>query len=211
MAVKPRRAYNSPQRDKQTNATRRSILVAAHELFEADGFPAVTMAAIARQATISLPTVYLYFPGKAALVASLAEDVAASSDLSVEQVESEGHPVKSSGSPPASFVGSTSAPGSSRTFSVPPGEPTTACPRPAACGTSATWRPYEGRLPRSTTAVPCRATSLSTVLSTRSMRWPARTSTVSWCETVDGHPISTSDGCSDWPVGSSSTSPASRQ
>jgi AcrR family transcriptional regulator len=94
MAVKPRRAYNSPQRDKQTNATRRSILVAAHELFEADGFPAVTMAAIARQATISLPTVYLYFPGKAALVASLAEDVAASSDLSVEQVESEGQPVQ---------------------------------------------------------------------------------------------------------------------
>jgi AcrR family transcriptional regulator len=94
MSVKSVRSYNSPQRDQQTNATRRSVLAAAEELFTKNGFPAVTMKAIAHQATISLATVYLYFPGKAALVAALAEEVAASADLSVEQVEDETDPVQ---------------------------------------------------------------------------------------------------------------------
>jgi AcrR family transcriptional regulator len=94
MPVKSLRSYNSPQRDEQTNATRRGILAAAEKQFTKNGFPAVTMRAIAHQATISLATVYLYFPGKAALVAALAEEVAASADLSVEQVEDETDPVQ---------------------------------------------------------------------------------------------------------------------
>jgi AcrR family transcriptional regulator len=94
MAVKSVRSYNSPLRDDQTNATRRGILAAAEEQFTKNGFPAVTMKAIAHQATISLATVYLYFPGKAALVSALAEEVVASADLSVEQVEDETDPVQ---------------------------------------------------------------------------------------------------------------------
>jgi AcrR family transcriptional regulator len=94
MSVKSVRSYNSPLRDEQTNATRRGILAAAEEQFTKNGFPAVTMKAIAHQAAISLATVYLYFPGKAALVAALAEEVAASADLSVEQVEHETDPVQ---------------------------------------------------------------------------------------------------------------------
>jgi AcrR family transcriptional regulator len=94
MSVKSVRSYNSPQREQQTNATRRSVLASAEELFTKNGFPAVTMKAIAHQAAISLATVYLYFPGKAALVAALAEEVAASADLSVEQVEDETDPVQ---------------------------------------------------------------------------------------------------------------------
>jgi AcrR family transcriptional regulator len=94
MSVKSVRSYNSPVRDEQTNATRRGILAAAEEQFTKNGFPAVTMKAIAHRATISLATVYLYFPGKAALVAALAEEVAASADLSVEQVEHETDPVQ---------------------------------------------------------------------------------------------------------------------
>jgi AcrR family transcriptional regulator len=94
MSVKSVRSYNSPLRDEQTNATRRGILAAAEEQFTKNGFPAVTMKAIAHQAAISLATVYLYFSGKAALVAALAEDLAASADLSVEQVEDETDPVR---------------------------------------------------------------------------------------------------------------------
>jgi len=94
MSVKSVRSYNSPLRDEQTNATRRAVLAAAEELFTKNGFPAVTMKAIAHQAKISLATVYLYFTGKAALVAALAEEVAASADLSVEQVEHETDPLQ---------------------------------------------------------------------------------------------------------------------
>ncbi|GAC1339582.1 MAG: TetR/AcrR family transcriptional regulator [Candidatus Dormibacteria bacterium] len=94
MSIKSDRSYNSPQRDEQANATRRHILRAAGELFSKSGFPAATMKGIASHAAVSLATVYLYFPGKAALVAALAEDVAASPDLSVEQVEREGDPVQ---------------------------------------------------------------------------------------------------------------------
>lgn len=94
MAVKSARQYHSPERDEQANATRRHILGAAEELFANKGFAAVTMPAIARQARVSPATVYLYFPGKAALVAALAEDVAASPDLSVEHVELEHDPIQ---------------------------------------------------------------------------------------------------------------------
>ncbi|MBJ7595798.1 MAG: helix-turn-helix transcriptional regulator [Candidatus Dormibacteraeota bacterium] len=94
MSVKPARAYKSPQRDEQANATRRCIIVAAGELFAKSGFAAVTMQGVARHAGVSLATLYLYFPGKAALVAALADDVVTSPDLSVEQVEHEGDPVE---------------------------------------------------------------------------------------------------------------------
>lgn len=94
MAVKSSRHYNSPERDERANATRRHVLMAAEELFAKSGFAAVTMPAIARQARVSSATVYLYFPGKVALVAALAEDVAASPDLSVERVEREQDPIQ---------------------------------------------------------------------------------------------------------------------
>ena len=93
MSVKSRRSYNSPQREEQAQATQRRILAAAMELFATRGYPAITMAEIARQAGVSLPTVYLYYPGKAAIVGALADEVTAASDLSVEQVEGEPDPV----------------------------------------------------------------------------------------------------------------------
>ena len=93
MSVKPRRPYNSPHRAEQVNATRRRILNAAQELLTAHGFVAVTMEAIAQRASVSLATVYHYFPGKATIVAALADEVVAAADLSVEQVEREPDPV----------------------------------------------------------------------------------------------------------------------
>ena len=67
-AVKARRAYNSPRRQQQAEATRRAIIEAAHELFHRDGYPATTMEAVADTAGVSLKTVYLAFATKAGLL-----------------------------------------------------------------------------------------------------------------------------------------------
>ena len=63
-----RRTYNSPRRQQQAAATRRAILDAAGRLFECDGYPATTMDAIAREAGLSLKTVYLPFSTKSGLL-----------------------------------------------------------------------------------------------------------------------------------------------
>lgn len=94
MRVKSRRSYNSPQREQQAQATRRHLLAMATKLFTARGYPAVTMAEIAREAGVSLATVYLYYSGKAALVAALADELVAAPDLSIEQLEREPDPVR---------------------------------------------------------------------------------------------------------------------
>jgi AcrR family transcriptional regulator len=93
MNVKRRRRYNSAQRAVQANATRSQILATAEALFAARGFATVTMESIAREAGVSLATVYVHFGGKSAIVAALAEQVVAARDLSVEQVEQEVDPV----------------------------------------------------------------------------------------------------------------------
>src|SRR3954453_6773443 len=68
--VKPRR-YDSPRRREQAAATRRDILDAAERLFERDGYPATTMAAIAKEASVALKTVYLAFETKSGLLRAL--------------------------------------------------------------------------------------------------------------------------------------------
>ena len=87
------RAYSSPQRDEQANATRRRILEVAQQLFADEGFAAVSLSRIAQRAGVSQATVYLYFPGKAAIVGALADELTSMPDLSVEQVEREADPV----------------------------------------------------------------------------------------------------------------------
>lgn len=94
MAVRPARHYRSPQREEQANATRRNILDAAERLFAEHGFAGVNMQRIASEAGVSLATVYLYFPGKAAMVSAMADAITASPDLSVEQVEQEAVPIQ---------------------------------------------------------------------------------------------------------------------
>lgn len=94
MTVKPSRAYHSPQRDEQVNATRRTILAAVEELFAERGYAGVTISQVAGRAGVSVASVYLYFPGKAAMVAAMADALTASPELSVEQVEREANPVR---------------------------------------------------------------------------------------------------------------------
>jgi AcrR family transcriptional regulator len=66
-----RRAYNSPRRQQQAAATRRTILEAAERLFLQGGYPATTMEAIAAEASVSLKTAYLPFSTKSGLLRAL--------------------------------------------------------------------------------------------------------------------------------------------
>ena len=69
--VKSKRPYESPRRQAQAEATRRDILAAAQRLFEARGYPATTMAEIAKEAGVALKTVYLAFQTKSGLLRTL--------------------------------------------------------------------------------------------------------------------------------------------
>jgi AcrR family transcriptional regulator len=69
--VKPRRPYHSPRRLEQAAATRRAILGSAQLLFEAGGYPATTMEAVAAESGVSLKTVYVAFATKSGLLRSL--------------------------------------------------------------------------------------------------------------------------------------------
>ncbi len=90
----PRRGYHSPKRQQQASGTRRRILATAEQLFATRGYAAVTMDTIAREAGVSLATVYLHFPGRAAVIGGLAEEIAAAPDLSVELVIQNADPVE---------------------------------------------------------------------------------------------------------------------
>jgi AcrR family transcriptional regulator len=70
-SVKPRRPYDSPRRREQAAATRQEILDAAQRLFERDGYPATTMAAVATEARVALKTVYVAFETKSGLLRAL--------------------------------------------------------------------------------------------------------------------------------------------
>ena len=65
------RPYDSPRRREQAAATRLAILGAAEALFVRDGYPATTMAAIAREAGVAPKTVYLAFETKSGLLRAL--------------------------------------------------------------------------------------------------------------------------------------------
>jgi AcrR family transcriptional regulator len=65
------RPYDSPRRRAQAEATRQAILDAAQRLFEAHGYGATSMPAIAEEAGVALKTIYVYFDTKAGLVHAL--------------------------------------------------------------------------------------------------------------------------------------------
>lgn len=70
-AVKGPRPYRSVVRREQAAATRLRILEAARRLFERDGYTPTTMAAIAKEARVSLKTVYLAFETKSGVLRAL--------------------------------------------------------------------------------------------------------------------------------------------
>lgn len=88
------RQYRSPERSERRNRTQLAILEAAEEVFRTRGYGAATMQAVAHLAGVSLPTVYLYFGSKPALVRSLADLVTGSADLNVGRALAEASPVR---------------------------------------------------------------------------------------------------------------------
>jgi AcrR family transcriptional regulator len=62
------RAYDSPRRREQAEATRLAILAAAQRLFERDGYAGTSVASIAEEAEVTPRTVYLGFETKAGLL-----------------------------------------------------------------------------------------------------------------------------------------------
>lgn len=71
--VKPRRRYTSVIRQEQARETRRRLLDAAHQLFLTHGYVATTMETIAREAGVSVQTVYATFGNKRTLLARLLD------------------------------------------------------------------------------------------------------------------------------------------
>lgn len=65
------RPYHSRLRQRQAEETRRSILEAAHELFESCGYAMTTLEAIAEKALVSPKTVTAVFGSKRALLAEV--------------------------------------------------------------------------------------------------------------------------------------------
>jgi AcrR family transcriptional regulator len=79
-AGQPRRPYDSSGRRSRAAKTREEIVAAAHQLFVAQGFGRTTIAAIAKEARVSAPTVYASYGSKATLLraaieAALAGDI----------------------------------------------------------------------------------------------------------------------------------------
>lgn len=75
--VKSRRRYDSPTRRTQAARTREAVLAAARRSFLDAGYSATTVAAVARQAGVSVETIYKSFGGKAALARALYEQALA--------------------------------------------------------------------------------------------------------------------------------------
>ncbi len=71
--VNPRRAYDSPLRREQADATRRTILDAARALFLERGYVTTTIQAIADRAEVSAATIYQTFGNKRSVLARLVD------------------------------------------------------------------------------------------------------------------------------------------
>src|SRR5437660_588568 len=69
-ASRAARAYTSPLRDEQSDGTRRRILDALARTL-ARGVAELSVPAVAREAGVSVPTVYRHFPTKRRLVDAL--------------------------------------------------------------------------------------------------------------------------------------------
>ena len=86
-AVKLRRAYDSPRRREQADATRRAVLDAARELFVDGGYAGTTIVAIAARAQVSAETVYARFRNKRTILSELIDVVMAGDDAPVPILE----------------------------------------------------------------------------------------------------------------------------
>jgi AcrR family transcriptional regulator len=75
-----KRKYNATGRREQARARQRTVVLAAKELFERDGFRSTTIAAVAESAGVSAESVYKGFGTKAALAKAVFDFVIAGDD-----------------------------------------------------------------------------------------------------------------------------------
>jgi len=78
-----KRSYHSPRRVEQAAATRRSVLLAARELFVKNGYTPTTISDIAERAGVSPDTIYATVGPKPALLRELVENAISGTDQAV--------------------------------------------------------------------------------------------------------------------------------
>tara|TARA_B100001996_G_C18313350_1_gene459519 strand:+ start:148 stop:594 length:447 start_codon:yes stop_codon:yes gene_type:complete len=69
----PKRSYDATGRQTQSKFAKERILLAASELFKANGFDTVTIEAIANEAGVSVPTVYSKFKSKRGILSCIID------------------------------------------------------------------------------------------------------------------------------------------
>ncbi|MBM6398997.1 TetR/AcrR family transcriptional regulator [Phycicoccus sonneratiae] len=84
--VKTRR-YRSPRRAEQAAATRRAVLLAARDLFIAEGYAGTAVAEVARRAGVSVDTVYSSVGRKPALLLAVHDMTLAGGDEALPSTE----------------------------------------------------------------------------------------------------------------------------
>ena len=82
-----KRPYDATGRRERARQRRRDVVVAAQALFEADGFQATTISAVAQRAGVSAESVYKGFGTKAALAKAVFDFVIAGDDEPVPVAE----------------------------------------------------------------------------------------------------------------------------
>jgi AcrR family transcriptional regulator len=82
-----KRNYDASGRRERARQRRRDVVAAAQELFEADGFQATTISAVAARAGVSAESVYKGFGSKAALAKAVFDFVLAGDDEPVPIVQ----------------------------------------------------------------------------------------------------------------------------
>jgi AcrR family transcriptional regulator len=81
------RAYHSPRRAEQAEATRQAVLLAARQLFVTKGYAGTTIADIAKHARVSPDTIYATVGRKPALLRELVETAISGTDRAVPAEE----------------------------------------------------------------------------------------------------------------------------
>jgi AcrR family transcriptional regulator len=74
------RVYRSPVRQRQATETRRRIVEATRQLLETEGYAGMTIEAVARQAEVSVQTVYAVFGSKTGILAELLNEATFGAD-----------------------------------------------------------------------------------------------------------------------------------
>jgi len=87
MVTEVKRPYDASRRREQARARRLAVVLAAHELFERDGFRPTTIAAVAAHAGVSAESIYKGFGTKAALAKAVFDLVIAGDNQPVPVAE----------------------------------------------------------------------------------------------------------------------------